>query len=201
MIGKVVAATVRHRHGVLIFGVLVAGGNAAAVGFAPSVANLLFFPLIFLALAFVVLAILSLRTRPTAFVVQPQIPAFGTPVPAWKVYVALCFLPPFSANVGALMRSARQGIPWTFDATLAAPSLLLVALLITEAWRGSGVQLRPHGVQQRNFLGSLTVPWDALPAAKIPPDCRPALGASTGLRETPAGTAARHSVEPQRRTH
>ncbi|MBM0225070.1 MULTISPECIES: hypothetical protein [Micromonospora] len=169
MIGKVLAATVRHRHTVLMLGLLVAGGNAVAVGFAPSLGQLLFFPLLFLAVALLVLAILSWQTRPAYFVVQPQIPAFGTPVPAWKVFLPLCSLAPFSAEVGALMRSARQGTPWTPESILLPVSwLLLVALLVVEAWRGYGPQLRPHGVQQRTVLGSLIVPWEALPVAQTP---------------------------------
>ncbi|MFG3604500.1 hypothetical protein [Micromonospora chersina] len=167
MIGKVFAAMVRHRHGILILGVLLAVGNAAATGFAPSLGQLLFLPLVVLALVLLVLALVSLQNRPAYFVVQPQVPAFGTPVSAWKVCLAVCFLLPASAEVGALIRSSKQGNSSTLDSVLDISWLLLVVLLLAEAWRGYGVQLRPHGVRQSWILGSLTVPWEALPVAQM----------------------------------
>ncbi|NES31234.1 hypothetical protein GCE86_05780 [Micromonospora terminaliae] len=166
MIGKVSAATVRHQHGVLILSVLLAVGNAAATAFAPSLAQLLFLPLVVLALVLLVLGLLSLQNRPAYFEVQPQIPAFGTPAPAWRACLAACFLLPASAEVGALIPSSKQDNPWTPDSILDISWPLLIALLLAEAWRGYGVQLRPHGVQQSWILGSLTVPWEALPVAQ-----------------------------------
>ncbi|MFG3302911.1 hypothetical protein [Micromonospora chersina] len=167
MIGKVFAAMARHRRGVLVLSVPLAVGNAATTGFAPSLGQLLFLPLVVLALVLLVLALLSLQNRPAYFVVQPQIPAFGTPVSAWKVCLAVCFLLPASAEIGALIRSSKQDNLWTADSILDISWLLLVALLLAEAWRGYGVQLRPHGVQQSWILGSLTVPWEALPVAQM----------------------------------
>ncbi|WP_146604007.1 hypothetical protein [Micromonospora deserti] len=170
MIGKVSAATVRHRHVVLVLGLLVAGVNAAAVGFVPTLGQRLFFyPLLFLTLAVLVLALITMGIRPAYFVVQPQIPAFATPAPAWKVFIALGLLGPASASIGALVRSTRQGIASTFDVVPSVPWVVLVALLVVEAWRGHGVQFHPHGVRQSSALGSLTVPWEALPTAQIPP--------------------------------
>jgi hypothetical protein len=169
MIGNVLAATVRHRYVVLMLGLLIASVNSVAVGFAPSLGEVLFFPLVFLALAVLVLAIVSMGFRPAYFVVLPQTPAFATPAPAWKVFFALGFLGPASASIGALVRSTRADIVSTFDVVLGIPWLVLVALLIVEAWRGHEVQLRPHGIRQSWVLGSLTVPWEALPAARMPP--------------------------------
>ncbi|MET7970872.1 hypothetical protein [Micromonospora sp. NPDC005305] len=57
----------------------------------------------------------------------------------------------------------------TLDVAFAVSWLVLVALLVVEAWRGHGVQLRPHGIRQSSVLGSLTVPWKALPAARVRP--------------------------------
>ncbi|WP_158073959.1 hypothetical protein [Micromonospora sp. CB01531] len=169
MIGKLSTATVRHRSVVLILGLLVAGMNAAAVGFAPSLGQVLFFPLVFLALTVLVLAIIGIGIRPAYFVVLPQMPAFATPAPAWKVFLALGFLGPASASIGALVRSTRAGIASTSDVVLGIPWLVLVALLFVEAWRGHGAQLSPHGIRQSWVLGSLTVPWEALPAAQVRP--------------------------------
>lgn len=168
MIGKVSDAMVRHRHGVLMLGLLVAGVNVAAVGFVPTLGQRLFFPLLFLTLAVLVLALIAMGIRPVYLVVQPQVPAFATPAPAWKVLIALGFLAPASASIGAVVRSARAGIASTFDVVVNIPWFVLVALLLVEAWRGYGVQLHPYGMRQRWALGSLTVPWEALPAAQIP---------------------------------
>ncbi|MFG2166104.1 hypothetical protein [Micromonospora chersina] len=169
MISKLSAATARHRHVVLLLGLLVAGVNAAAVGFAPSLGQVLFTPLLLLALAAVVLSVIFVGIRPASFVVLPQAPAFATPAPAWKVLFALGFLGPGSASVGALVRSAREGMVSTLDLVFTISWLALVALLVVEAWRGHDVQLRPHGIVQRWALGSLTVPWEALAAAQVPP--------------------------------
>jgi hypothetical protein len=163
MIRKVLAATVRHRRAALALGVVVAGGNAAAVGFAPSLGQRLFFPLFTVVLALLVLGVVSWRIRPACFVVQPRIPAFAAPVPAWRVYLALGVLVPFSAQVGALMRSSSQGNLWLPEPFLDVPWFLLAVLLFSDAWRGHGVQLGPHGIRQGYTLGSLTVPWEALP--------------------------------------
>ncbi|WP_422750578.1 hypothetical protein [Micromonospora sp. WMMD1219] len=166
MMGRVLAAAVRRQLSVLMLGVVPAVGNAAAIAFAPSMAQLLFLPLVVLALALLVLGLLSFQNRPACFVVQPQIPAFGTPVPAWRAGLGVCLLLPISAEVGALIRSIRQDNLWPPELILDISWLLLVALLLAEAWRGRGVQLRPHGVQQSWILGSLTVPWEALPVAQ-----------------------------------
>ncbi|MCP3783602.1 hypothetical protein NLX85_09515 [Micromonospora sp. A3M-1-15] len=168
MIRKVSAAVVRRRQAILLLGLLVAGVNAAAVGFAPSVGQVLFSPLLLLALAVVVLSVIVMGIRPASFVVLPQVPAFATPAPAWKVFFALGFLGPASASAGTLARSTRTNPVSTLDVVMTISWLALVALLLVEAWRGHEVQLRPHGIVQSWVLGSLTVPWEALPAAQVP---------------------------------
>lgn len=110
MISKVSAAAVRHRHVVLLLGLLVAGVNAAAVGFASALGQVLFTPLLLLAVVVLLLSVIAVGIRPACFVVLPQVPAFATPAPAWKVFFALGFLGPGSANVGAVVRSARAGM-------------------------------------------------------------------------------------------
>lgn len=121
-----------------MLGLLVAGVNVAAVGFVPTLGQRLFFPLLFLTLAVLVLALIAMGIRPVYLVVQPQVPAFATPAPAWKVLIALGFLAPASASIGAVVRSARAGIASTFDVVVNIPWFVLVALLLVEAWRGYG---------------------------------------------------------------
>ncbi|MEW2331164.1 hypothetical protein AB0880_25560 [Micromonospora chersina] len=169
MISRVSAAAVRHRHVVLLLGLLLAGVNAAAVGFAPSLGQVLFSPLLFLALAALVLSVIVMGIRPASFVVLPQVPAFATPAPAWKVFFALGFLGPASGSAGTLVRATRAGTASALDVVFALSWLVLVALLLVEAWRGHEVQLRPGGIRHRWVLGSLTVPWEALPAAQVAP--------------------------------
>ncbi|MFI7663449.1 hypothetical protein ACIBTW_31695 [Micromonospora parva] len=172
MIEKLSAATVRHRHVVLTLGLLLVGVNAAAPESASAVGQRLLF---LLSLTALVLAAVVMGVRPASFVVQPRIPAFATPGPAWTVFFALGYLGPASAHIGALLRASRQGTLSTFDVVLGVLWVLLAALMVTWAWRGHGVRLHPSGVRQTWPLGSLTVPWEAMLAPQAPPatDRRP----------------------------
>ncbi|MFD6677878.1 hypothetical protein [Micromonospora parva] len=165
MIDKLSAATVRHRHVLLAFGLLLVAVNAATTGSAATVGQRLLF---LLSMAALVLAIVVMGVRPAYFVVQPQIPAFATPGPAWTVFFALGYLGPASARVGALVRSTREGTLSSFDVIFDVLWVVLAALVVVWAWRGHGVRLHPSGVRQTWALGSLTVPWDALLAPQIP---------------------------------
>ncbi|RZT80629.1 hypothetical protein EV382_3885 [Micromonospora violae] len=165
MIEKLSAATVRHRHVVLTLGLLLVGVNTAAPPSASAVGQRLLF---LLSLTALVLAAVVMGVRPASFVVQPQIPAFATPGPAWTVFFALGYLGPASAHIGALLRATRQGTLSTFDVVLGVLWVVLAALMVTWAWRGHGVRLEPFGVRQTWALGSLTVPWAALLAPQVP---------------------------------
>ncbi|MET7963139.1 hypothetical protein [Micromonospora zamorensis] len=169
MISKLSAATVRHRHVVLVLGLLVASVNVATLGFGPTLGPRLFPPLLILALAALVLAIIVLGVRPTNFVVRPEIPAFVAPVPAWVVFLAIACLGPTSGSIGAVVRATRQGDVWPFDVVFAIAWFLLAALMTVGAWRGHGVRLHPRDVRQTWTLGSLAAPWEALRALQIPP--------------------------------
>jgi hypothetical protein len=171
MIDTVSATTLRHRYAILLLGILVAGGNAVAVAFAPAVAQRLLWPLIVVAVALLILGGRSMRIRPARLVLEPQIRAFGTPVPAWPVYLALSGLLALSAQAGALMRTDRLG--WS-NLIGDSPLLILIGLWVVQAARGHGAQLRPEGVRQSHVLGSLMVPWEAVPVGFLgPPTRRP----------------------------
>ncbi|MFF5225383.1 hypothetical protein [Dactylosporangium sp. NPDC000521] len=58
---------------------------------------------------------------------------------------------------------------------LAVMLVVLTALQIAGVWRGIGVQLGPDGLKDRSLLGTLTVPWDALTTASLPPTTPTAL--------------------------
>ncbi|MET7376491.1 hypothetical protein [Micromonospora arida] len=193
MIDKLAAATVRYRHVVLTLGLLLVGVNAAAPGPASVVGQRL---LILISLSALILAIVIMGVRPAYFVVQPQIPAFATPGPAWTVLFALGYLGPVSARINALVRSTREGTLSTFDVVFDVLWMVLAALLVAWAWRGHGVRLHPSGVRQTWALGSLTVPWEALLAPQIPPagNRRPWLP----MRITEPRLVRRYGIPPSR---
>ncbi|MGC4901158.1 hypothetical protein ACLQ2Y_17690 [Micromonospora echinospora] len=163
MIDAISAAVARHRRPILVTGVLVAGGNAAAMGYAPDVARASSLPLLLLALAFLLLAIINIGTRSATLVVLPRSAAFASPVPAWRVLLTLGLLGQSSATVGAYLRSTEAGIATTFDVLVSLPWLVLIALLVAAAWRGHSVRLSPDGVRTTGLLGSRMIPWEAEP--------------------------------------
>ncbi|MFI6237282.1 hypothetical protein ACIBD9_27275 [Micromonospora sp. NPDC050784] len=193
MIDRLSAATVRHRHVVLALGLLLVGVNAATRGSTYLVGQRL---LILISLAALVLGVVVMGVRAAYFVVQPQIPAFATPGPAWTVFFALGYLGPASTHVGALVRSTRQGTLSTFDVVFDVLWVVLAALLVTWAWRGQGIRLHPSGVRQTWALGSRTVPWEALQVPQIPSAADPRLW--LGMRITQPQLVRRRGI-PQSR--
>ncbi|MEU8219472.1 hypothetical protein AB0C47_27335 [Micromonospora taraxaci] len=165
MIGKLSAATVRHRHIVLLLGLLMVGVNAATTGFVHTVGQRLLF---LVSLAALVLAVVVMGVRPAAFVVRPQTPAFVAPGPAWTVFFAVGYLGPASPHVDGLLRASRSGTLSTFDGVFDVLWVGLTVLVVTWAWRGHGVRLHPSGVRQTWALGSAIAPWEAILAPQIP---------------------------------
>ncbi|MGC4896605.1 hypothetical protein [Micromonospora sp. DT31] len=115
MIDAILSAVVRHRRPVLAAGLLVAGANAAAMGYAPDVARASFLPILLLALTFLLLAIISMGRRSPTLVVLPRSTAFASPAPAWRVLLTLGLLGQSSVTVGAYLRSTEAGVATTFD--------------------------------------------------------------------------------------
>ncbi|NHO84862.1 PH domain-containing protein [Micromonospora sp. CMU55-4] len=172
MIDAILAAVVRHRRPTLVTGLLVAGGNAAAMGYAPNVARATALPLLLLALALLLLAVISMGTRPAALMVLPRDVAFASPVPAWRVLLTLGLLGQSSATVGAYLRSTEAGIATTFDVGVGLLWFLLIALLVAAAWRGHSVRLSPDGVRTTGLLGSRMIPWEAGARVEAPSNDR-----------------------------
>ncbi|MFG2054265.1 hypothetical protein ACGFI9_09545 [Micromonospora sp. NPDC048930] len=172
MLTTVIAVTVRHRRLILaislVLAVVLAWGRRLSVWL-----DLILLIATFLAgvLAFS-LGLLGLRRpRPAAFLVKPEVRAFATEPSAFQIFLAvgITFLASQFLGTGHL---AGVGL---FNVL---PFLLLVAVALTVAggWRGISVQLRPDGVFQRDFAGSLMVPWEALAPAR---PSRPAVNAAT----------------------
>lgn len=121
-----------------------------------------------------VLGVLALRrSRPAALLVKPEVRAFATEPSASQILIAvmLTFLASHFLGTGHL----GEAVGGLF---MVLPFLLLVAIGVQVAggWRGVSVELRPDGVCQRDFTGSLMVPWEALAPGR---PSRPAVGAST----------------------
>jgi hypothetical protein len=114
------------------------------------------------------------RPRPATLLIQPSVQAFAT-APRWsQVYLAVAFTFLASLTLANLRLTDRA------DLVITGPFLLLflplVGLHVAAAWRGLTVQLRPDGVYQHDFAGSLTVPWEALAPGH---PSRPAVRAGT----------------------
>ncbi|MEU8070341.1 hypothetical protein [Micromonospora sp. NPDC048169] len=168
MIDAISAAVVRHRRPLLLAGLLVAAGNAAAMGYAPDVARASTLPLLLLALTLLILAVIRMGTRPAALVVLPRNAAFASPVPAWRVLLALGLLGQSSATAGSYLRSVDAGTATTSEVVIGLLWLALIALLVATAWRGHSVRLSPDGVRTMGLLGSRMIPWEAGPRVEGP---------------------------------
>ncbi|GAA1542037.1 hypothetical protein GCM10009827_071910 [Dactylosporangium maewongense] len=129
-----------------------------------------------LVLASSVLSLVALaRPRPAAFVVDARSAAFRTVSHPRQVLARAAAVLISTAQATSRMAAhAREGDPaWdpmsrTSD-VLAAVLVVLAALLVAAVWRGSGLWLRQDGLTERNPLGSVTVPWDALSPSALPP--------------------------------
>lgn len=167
MINAVLDATTRHRHGVLLGGVLVAVAEAIWVALTPSsLAPLLAFPVGMTAL--LLLAGASFRQRrPSALTVRSGAEAFTAPARAGNVYFALHALLFTGYRAGTALQAIRIEQPWRFDLSLAAFVLVVTVPVVVQAWRGYDIDLRPDGLYDRRILGTLIVAWDSMPTARI----------------------------------
>ncbi|MFG2059163.1 hypothetical protein ACGFI9_34615, partial [Micromonospora sp. NPDC048930] len=111
------------------------------------------------------------QLRPAALLVKPEVRAFATEPSASQIYLAVGFTFLASQFLGT---GHLDGVG-LFNVL---PFLLLVGagLQVAGGWRGVLVELRPDGVCQRDFAGSLMVPWEALAAGR---PSRPAVNAAT----------------------
>jgi hypothetical protein len=167
----------RHPRSVISGVVVVAAGFAGAqLLAAPDTGVRYAVPALLSLLALVsgVLAVVAMtRPRPAAFVVEAA--AFRTvSQPVHVINAASNVLLSATIVTSRVVAPDRDGDPgWdlmsrTLD-ILAVVLAALSALLVAAVWRGSGVWLRRDGLMERNPLGSVTVPWDALSPSSLPP--------------------------------
>ena len=122
---------------------------------------------VMLALSLALLALLR-PPRPAALLVKPEVRAFATEPTAFQVYMAVQLMFSASLLLGTDHLGEVVGGPF-----MVLPFLLLVGVGVHVAGglRGFSVELRPDGVCQRDFTGSLTVPWEALAPGRMSDRC------------------------------
>ncbi|MET8152530.1 hypothetical protein ACIBSW_20415 [Actinoplanes sp. NPDC049668] len=103
------------------------------------------------------------RYHPATLVARPREQAFAAgPHPA-PVFFAACVLCQGGFMVADSVHDLMAGDDlWALSAALVALWAVAVLLQFRLAWGWPGVHLRPDGVHDRQALGSLFIPWDAL---------------------------------------
>jgi hypothetical protein len=116
------------------------------------------------AVVLVVLSVVSAaRYHPAVLVARPKEPAFAAPPDPGRVFLAAALLLQGGQVLADNLHDIRQGDALTgLSAALVGLWVLGLALLWRTTWGWFGVQLRPEGVYDRQPLGSLFTPWDAL---------------------------------------
>lgn len=162
------SAVGRYRRVILAVGLAVALLYVMANFWLPTLAERAFPTLIVLALCILALAfVTSMFPRPRAFEVRPQVPAFSAPTSPAAVLVTVALLVMVMGWTGVVIRDL--GTTDTFIDRL--PVLLWVLLMVPSyvgVWRGKGIELRPDGLRDREWAGTLIAPWDALPVVPVP---------------------------------
>jgi hypothetical protein len=183
MITRIGDAAVRHRRAILLVGVILAAVQAALTALAPMSLTWL----AVMALLVVLVGVAGVRrTRPAAFVVRGDAAAFTAPPAAWPVLFSLCLMVFAGDRVGSVVRSVRADDWLWVEVGIAGLQVVAVLLFVAQAWQGYDIALRPDGLYDRRSLGTLIVPWEAIPVPR--PGRRP--GRPTGAVFPPGAFAA-----------
>lgn len=157
----------RHHRVVLAVALALSAGYPVGQWFASpgdgALSDLSFFGLLAaVVISLVLLIVTSLAQRPAVFIVRPEESSFSTPPSFPVVATALLFTFAASGHVGSLVVSAKSHDNLLEKAALAVLWMAGAGLLLTGAWRGLGVHLRPEGLRWREPTGSVSVPWEAI---------------------------------------
>ncbi len=175
MLAAFSAVTVRYRRPILTIALVLAVVLAVGRRLSDQLGSILGIATILAGMLALSLAILALlRPRQAVFLVKPEVRAFATEPSAFQVYIAVAYMFLASLPLGARdLDEIYGGHP-----SMVLPLLLLVGVGVHVAggWRGVSVELRPDGICQRDFTGSLMVPWEALAPGR---PSQPAVRAST----------------------
>jgi hypothetical protein len=167
MITAIARATARHRHAILLGGILLAAVEAALTAQAPLSEATVFAPIVVVLALLLLDGALARRARPTVFAMRSDPPAFTTPPRAGPVYSALAALAFSGRGIGSALASVRVDHPWSLNGFMIVAYLVVLVLVVSQAWQGYDVSLRPDGLYDRRGLGTLVVPWDSGPAARL----------------------------------
>lgn len=169
VLSRIFTAIGRHRRAVIAAGLGLAVVYLAACARLPSLGERAYPALGFAAFGTLGLALVDMASRRArALDVRPDVPAFAAPPEAGTVLVTSGQLMLAVALAGDLISGFRSTEPLR-DQWLVLLYVVVAALGVVNAWRLSGVELRPDALLDREVLGTLIVPWEALPVVP-PPD-------------------------------
>ncbi|MFI7601854.1 hypothetical protein [Actinoplanes sp. NPDC049681] len=186
MISRVAGATARRRRPILVAGVALALVQAMLTASVRTTVP----TLVFAALFVLVNACIPRRRAPAALVVRAGSASFTAPVRAWPVFYALPVLALTGDRVGTAVRDLRADDLFPVDVCVAVVYVTVAVIVVARAWRGFDIALRPDGLYDRRALGTVFVPWAALPAV------RTRLRRSPATSVFPPGAFAAHDDDP-----
>ncbi|GAB1692582.1 hypothetical protein KRM28CT15_43850 [Krasilnikovia sp. M28-CT-15] len=158
----------RHRRLIVALALAVAVVFVMAHFWVPTLAQRAFPTLAVLVLGTLALATVVLALpRPRAFEVRSQVPAFSTPSSPAAVFLMLAMLIMAMELTGTVIRDLDTTETFV-DRLLPLGAVVLTVQLAVGVWRGQGIELRPDGLRDREWAGTLIVPWDALPVVPLP---------------------------------
>ncbi|MCU7725760.1 hypothetical protein ODJ79_18680 [Actinoplanes sp. KI2] len=162
------SAVGRNRRVILAVGLALAVGYVTANLWLPDLAQRAFPTLITLVLCLLVLAtVAAMIPRPWVFQVRPQVPAFSAPASPVTVLATLALLVLAAGNTGVVLRDLGT-TDTVIDWLRALFSILVTVPPYVGIWRGLGIELRPDGLRDREWAGTMIMPWEALPVVPIP---------------------------------
>lgn len=122
-----------------------------------------FVVLLVLPLSLLALSVLAAyRYHPATLAVRPEPPAFATASPLAPVFMAAAFMILAGCTVSEDVSDIVNGEqPWVLTVVMIGFWVLVVGLHLYVALGSFGVRLRPEGVDNRQPLGSMFIPWEA----------------------------------------
>lgn len=154
----------RYRRVILVVGVLLAVAYLAVYRWMPSLDGRLFPPIWIAWVVVFTLGVVAIgRSRAIAFEVRPEVSGFRAPADPANVLLVLSQLLLVAAIAGSLLRDLGSEAEWPVHRPVLVLGAVVMAVAIAGTWRGTGIELRPDGLRDREVAGILIVPWDALP--------------------------------------
>jgi hypothetical protein len=167
MISTIRGGVARHRRAILLGGVLLAAAEATLIALAPET-DATWFAFLGVMVVLLLLSVVGFgRVRPAAFIMRAAPPAFIPPARPGTLFSALAALTWAGWGIGSALHSVRIDHHWPLSVYVVALYPVVMVLVVHQAWHGYDVSVRPDGLYDRRGLGTLVVPWDAEPAARL----------------------------------